>query len=300
MVVDYRVGRGLAGASRVTGFVVVAVTYVVAGGAAWATADILGGHHPLTVAFWADVAATLVVFLASMVVGNSGLYDPYWSVAPPVVVLAWTSHLGGRPLIVDVLVLVWAIRLTTNWALGWRGLGHEDWRYVQIREQNKAPWWLVSLTGIQLMPTLTVFAGLLAVWPAMRSPMPNQPLNPIDAAAILVTAAAIAVEAIADIQLHRFTGDPANRGRIADRGLWSRSRHPNYLGEIMFWWGLWLFGLAAAPSWWWTVAGPILMVLLFAFVSVPMMDRRSLARRPAYAEHMRRVPALRPRFTGSR
>jgi steroid 5-alpha reductase family enzyme len=293
--VDYRVGRGLADASKATGFAVVVVTYLVAGGLAWAVAKGLGGHHPLTVALWADVAATLVVFLASMAVGNSSLYDPYWSVAPPVVVLAWTTG-GARQIIVDVLVLAWAVRLTANWALGWRGLGHEDWRYVQIREQNRAPWWLVSLTGIQLMPTLTVFAGLLAVWPAVN----HSKLNVIDAVAAVVTVAAIAIEAVADIQLHRFTADPANRGKIADRGLWSRSRHPNYLGEIVFWWGLWLFGLAAAPSWWWTVAGPILMVLLFAFVSVPMMDRRSLARRPDYAEHMRRVPALLPRFTGSR
>jgi steroid 5-alpha reductase family enzyme len=294
--VDYQIGRRLAGASLRTGFVVVAATYVVAGGVAWVTAGALRAHHPLTAALGADVAATLAVFVASMVVGNSSLYDPYWSVAPPVIVLAWTSHLTGRQLLVDVLVLVWAVRLTANWARGWRGLGHEDWRYVQIREQNKAPWWLVSLTGIQLMPTLTVFAGLLAVWPAYNA----KPLNAVDAIAVVVTVAAIAVEAVADIQLHRFAGDPANRGKIADRGLWKRSRHPNYLGEIAFWWGLWLFGLAAAPSWWWTVAGPILMVLLFAFVSVPMMDRRSLARRPAYAEHMRRVPALLPRLTGSR
>jgi steroid 5-alpha reductase family enzyme len=271
--------------------VVVAVTYLVAGGVAWAVAAALGGHHPLTVALSADVAATLVVFGASMLVGNSSLYDPYWSVAPPVVVLAWTTG-GARQIIVDVLVLVWAVRLTANWAMGWRGLNHEDWRYVQIREQGRAPWWLVSLTGIQLMPTLTVFAGLLAVWPAFN----RRPLNLVDVIAIVVTVGAIVLETVADIQLHRFTGDPANRGRIADQGLWSRSRHPNYLGEILFWWGLWLFGLAAAPTWWWTVAGPVLMVLLFGFVSVPMMDRRSLARRPAYAEHMRRVPALVPRL----
>jgi steroid 5-alpha reductase family enzyme len=294
VAVDYRIGRGLAGASRATGFAVVGAVYLVAGGVAWAVAAALAGHHPLTVALWADVAATLVVFAASMVIGNSSLYDPYWSVAPPVIVIAWTDHVGARSIVVDLLVLAWAVRLTANWARGWRGLGHEDWRYVQIRGQNRAPWWLVSLTGIQLMPTLTVFAGLLAVWPAMR----DRPLNVIDAVALVVTVAAIAIETVADVQLHAFTA--ARPGKIADRGLWRISRHPNYLGEILFWWGLWLFGLAAAPSWWWTVAGPVLMVLLFAFVSVPMMDRRSLARRPAYAEHMRRVPALLPRFTGFR
>ena len=294
---EYRVGRGLAGTSRPVGFVVVAAAYLAAGVVAWGIAAAIHSRHPLTVTLWADLGATAVAFAASMVVGNSSLYDPYWSVAPAVIVVAWVTASGGvsgRQAIVVVLTLVWAVRLTANWALSWRGLSHEDWRYVQIRAETRGrvPWWLVSLTGIQLMPTLVVFAGLLGVWPAVQEG--GAPLGPLDAAAVVVTVAAIAIETAADRQLRRFARDPAHRARIVDRGLWRYSRHPNYLGEIGFWWGMWLFGLAAAPGWWWTVAGPIAMVLLFTFVSVPMMDRRSLERRPAYAEHMRRVPALLP------
>jgi steroid 5-alpha reductase family enzyme len=297
MASEYRVGRGLAGASPAIGFVVVAVTYLAAGAAGWATAVALGGHHPLTITFWADIAATVVVFAISTAAGNASLYDPYWSVAPAVIVIAWTiddQTVSVREGLVSVLVLIWAVRLTANWAVSWRGLAHEDWRYVQIREQTRGRlwWWLVNLTGIQLMPTLVVFAGLLAAWPALTAG--GRALGPLDVVAAIVTPAAILVEATADRQLRRFTRDPAHRGMVIDRGLWSRSRHPNYLGEIAFWWGLWLFGLAAAPGWWWTIAGPIVMVLLFALVSVPLMDRRSLQRRPAYAEVMRRIPALLP------
>jgi steroid 5-alpha reductase family enzyme len=305
MAVDpggYRVGRCLAATSRPLGFAVVAVTYLAAGVAAWGVCVAVSGRHPLAVTFWADLVATVVVFVVAMAVGNSSLYDPYWSVAPAVIVVAWANWssgadlaaISGRQALVIVLVLIWAVRLTANWALSWRGLSHEDWRYVRIRAQTsgRLPWWLVSLTGIQMMPTLVVFAGLLAVWPAVA--VVGAPLGPLDAAALAVTVTAIAIEAAADRQLRRFACDPANHARIVDRGLWRYSRHPNYLGEIGFWWGMWLFGLAAAPAWWWTVVGPIAMVLLFAFVSVPMMDRRSLERRPAYAEHMRRVPALLP------
>lgn len=299
---DYRIGRGLARTSRAAGFALVAVTYVVAGLVALATAVAARGHHPLTVTLWADLAATGVVFAVSMAVGNSSLYDPYWSVAPPVVVVAWILHDRGsvptavaiRQALVVSLVLIWAIRLTANWASSWGGLGHEDWRYVHVRAQTRHrwPWWLVSLTGIQLMPTLVVFTGLLPLWPAVAAGA--RPLGALDAAAAVVTSAAIAVEAISDWQLRRFTKDPTSRGRVADRGLWRYSRHPNYLGEIGFWWGAWLFGFAAAPDWWWTVVGPITMIALFVLVSVPMMDARSRARRPGYAEHMRRVPALLP------
>jgi steroid 5-alpha reductase family enzyme len=295
---EYRVGRGLAATSRPLGFAVVTVTYLAAGVAAWGVAVAARGQHPLAGTLWADLAATAVVFAVAMAVGNSSLYDPYWSVAPAVIVVAWAiwsggAAISGRQALVIALVLIWAVRLTANWARSWRGLSHEDWRYVQIRAQTppRLPWWLVSLTGIQLMPTLVVFAGLLAVWPAVTV---EAPLGPLDAVAVAVTAAAVAIEAVADRQLRRFARDPAHRGRIIDRGLWRYSRHPNYLGEIGFWWGMWLFGVAAAPAWWWTVVGPIAMVLLFTFVSVPMMDRRSLERRPAYADHMRRVPALIP------
>jgi steroid 5-alpha reductase family enzyme len=290
-------GRQVGPASRPAGFLVVAGVYLVAGVAAWLTVLVIGGRHPLAVTFWADLAATVVVFAASAVAGNASLYDPYWSVAPAAIVAAWAWYGPGsvRQALVLILVLIWAVRLTANWASAWRGLGHEDWRYVQIREQirGRVPWWLVNLTGIQLMPTLVVFAGLLPVRPAVATA--GRPFGLLDVAAVAVTAAAVAIETVADRQLHRFTGDPANRGRVMDRGLWRYSRHPNYLGEIGFWWGMWLFGLAAAPSsGWWTAAGPVVMVVLFAAVSVPLMDRRSLQRRPAYAEQMRRVPALVP------
>lgn len=299
----YRVGRGLATSARPVGFAVVTGVYLVAGLAGWAVAAAVHGPHPLLVTLYADLAATLVVFAASVIVANASLYDPYWSVGPPLIVFGWIlwrtggdlTAVTGRQVVVLLLVLAWAIRLTGNWALHWRGLAHEDWRYVQLREQRPAgvPWWLVNLTGIQVMPTLVVFAGLLAAWPAVT--VTGHGWGVFDLLGVVVSAGAVAIEATADRQLHRFAGDPANRGRIIDRGLWRRSRHPNYLGEILFWWGMWLFALAAAPAWWWTVVGPITMVLLFTFVSIPMMDRRSLARRPGYDQHMRRVPMLLPR-----
>jgi steroid 5-alpha reductase family enzyme len=281
--------------ARLAAFAVVLGVYAAAGLAALAVAQVR--LHPVTVTLLADVAATVVVFAASTLTGNASLYDPYWSVAPPIVVIAWAAigtGVGARQAAVIVLVVAWAIRLTANWARSWRGFRHEDWRYVdlRLRTAGRLPWWFVNLFGIQLMPTLVVFVGLLPAWPAVA--VGTRPLNALDAVATVVTGAAIAVEALADRQLHQFAADPAHRGRIADVGLWRWSRHPNYLGEIGLWFGLWLFALAAAPNWWWTAVGPLTMVALFVFVSVPLMDRRSLERRPGYAEHMHRVAPLIP------
>ncbi|XVV15477.1 DUF1295 domain-containing protein [Actinoplanes sp. CA-131856] len=261
---------------------VVVLVYALAGGAAWAVG---GRPATLTATLLADLAATVVVFLASLVVNNASLYDPYWSVAPPVIAIAW----AWPPTPLHVVILVWAIRLTANWAFSWRGLGHEDWRYVQMREQRPPwlPFWVVSLVGIQLVPTLVVFAGMLPVWVALR-----EPWSALDTVAVVVGLTAVVIEAVADRQVRRFTADPANRGKVLDRGLWRWSRHPNYLGEILFWFAMWL----SAPTPWWTAAGPVAMVLLFVVVSVPLMDRRSLQRRPGYADYMRRTPALLPTF----
>jgi steroid 5-alpha reductase family enzyme len=98
---------------------------------------------------------------------------------------------------------------------------------------------------------------------------------------------------VSDLQLRRFMSAPRARGATLETGVWGWMRHPNYLGEMGVWWGLWILGVAARPVAW-TVAGPLALTLLFAFASIPMKDRRMLVNHPEYAERMRRTPALLP------
>ncbi len=255
---------------------------------------IAGDTHPLRAALLADLTATAVVFTFSFVNGNSSLYDPYWSVAPPLLCLYWLlaarpGTVGLRHLVVLLLVALWAARLTSNWARRWRGLGHEDWRYRELRRRFPRAYWAVSFLGVHLMPTVVVFLGCLALFAVFASP--GGPLSPLDGAATLVTAAAIVLETAADRQLDLFRRR-SRPGEVLSSGLWRFSRHPNYLGECLFWWGLFLFALAASPSWWWAAAGPATVTALFVAVSVPMMDRHLLRQRPGYRAQMERTPAL--------
>ena len=161
------------------------------------------------------------MFALSVVFANASLYDPYWSVAPPVIALAWALWSGGegvglRQVLVLVLVTAWAVRLTTNWALGWPGLFHEDWRYVQLREERgRMPWWVINLGGIQLMPTLVVFAGMVSVWPAVT--VGGRGFGLLDVVATVVTATAVVLETPpTDVQLRpvrRRSGAPWRGGR---------------------------------------------------------------------------------------
>lgn len=198
-----------------------------------------------------------------------------------------------RKVIVVGLVLLWGARLTLNWARGWQGLGHEDFRYVDLRKTTGKAYWLVSFFGLHFMPTVMVYLGCLSLFISLQSG--KQPLGVFDAVGFVVTLGAIALEARADNELRRFRLTTQEPGKILDTGIWAHCRHPNYLGEILFWWGLFFFALAADTSARWVIVGPLAINALFVFVSVPLMTKRALARRPAYKERIARVPALLPR-----
>jgi steroid 5-alpha reductase family enzyme len=281
-------------------FTAVWIAYLVAGVVAVAVAHAVPFERPLYVAAAADVAATVVVFCFSFAFRNSSFYDAYWSVAPIAIALYWVAASeapgvsSARQVAVLALVCWWGMRLTWNWARGWRGLEHEDWRYVRLRQQTGRAYWFVSFAGIHMAPTVWVFLGCLPLYAALSTG--TAAFGWIDGVATAVTAGAIWCEMTADRQLLRFRRSSPEPQRILDTGLWAWSRHPNYFGEIGFWWGLYLFGLAAAPAWWWTGIGPVSITLLFSFVSLPMIERRMLERRPAFAERQRRVSIVVPWF----
>jgi steroid 5-alpha reductase family enzyme len=282
--------------SRGASFAVVVAAYAVALAVAVLVGVAMGDARPLLTVLVADLAATLVIFVSSRVVNNSSMYDAYWSVAPPAIVLylavvAEPGVDGLRQALVVALVWAWAVRLTANWARGWPGLGHEDWRYLAARD-NGRPYWPQSFLGFHLFPTIQVYLGCLALYPAVS--VGTGGFGALDVVAVVVTAGAIVIETVADEQLRAFNRTKAP-GDICTRGLWAWSRHPNYLGELSFWWGLWLFGLAADPTWWWTVIGPVAMTGMFVFASIPMIDRRGIERRPGYEDHMEATSMILPR-----
>jgi steroid 5-alpha reductase family enzyme len=274
----------------------VGVAYVAALAAALAVGWALKGIHPIVVAATADVAATVVVFGFSWRHDNSSFYDPYWSLAPLPIAAYWASlnpdGLEVRQVLALLLVTAWGGRLTANWVARWRGAGDEDFRYQEIRQRTGRWYWPASFLSIHLMPTAWVFLGVLPLYPALARPAPG--FGPLDALATAVTAGAIALEAVADFQLRRFLVGRRNAEAILDTGLWALSRHPNYFGEVLFWWGVYLFGLASGPGWAWTVVGAVSISLLFLLVSIPWMDRRMLSRHPVWAERLNSTPALVP------
>jgi steroid 5-alpha reductase family enzyme len=257
---------------------------------------------PLLALFAADVAATIVVFAFSRRYDNSSFYDAYWSLAP-MAIAAWfaaappfgPSAPSARQSLVVAVTFAWGARLTYNWLRGWEGLAHEDWRYLEFRRQYPRGYWAFSFAAIHVFPTVCTFASSLPMWAAAKSTAPLGVLDLVGAATAL---GGTLVEGLADSQLRAYRESCAaegQRGGICERGLWSWSRHPNYFGECTFWVGLWVLGAAASPAdAWWTAIGPITIVALFVFATIPLAEKRSLERRPAFADHQRRVSMLLP------
>ncbi|MBN1369817.1 MAG: DUF1295 domain-containing protein [Dehalococcoidaceae bacterium] len=281
---------------RTRGFALCAAAYLLALIAAVFAGAITGDSSPVTIAFAGIIASTLVIYAFARFTGNASMFDPYWSVAPLVVaVYFWLVSSGEaavplRQFMVILLVVVWSIRLTLNWAGSWQGLGHEDWRYRDLRQKSGRWFWLVELAGIELMPALVIFTGCLSLYPALVAGSAGFGL--LDVVAAGITGGAIAMEAVADRQLKAFTA--GGTGGVMEKGLWAYSRHPNYFGEVMFWWGLFVFALAAEPSYWWTFIGPLAVTVLFVTISIPLMEQRNLKRRPGYTEYQRRTPVFFP------
>ena len=285
--------------SKTRSLVIVTAAYVIAVGvaAAWLW------WAPSTGRLWldaliADLLATVVIFVFSRVYRNSSFYDAYWSVIPPLLLFYWWSQAGPgvdrlRCWLVAIVVVLWAVRLTANWVYAFPGLHHEDWRYPMFKERAGRFEFGADLVAIHLIPTCQVFLGMVPVYVAVTRP--GAGLGWLAWVAFVVGLAAVALELVADVQMHRFVRD-RRPGDVMDRGLWSWSRHPNYFGEFSFWLSLALFGIAAAPSdAWWLLIGAAAILAMFLGASIPMMETRSLERRPAYQDVVRRVSRFVPR-----
>ena len=237
------------------------------------------------------IFATLIIFMFSNIHKNSSIYDPFWHVAP-IPIVFYTADQSTLPVMELYLVLsaflFWSLRLTYNWYLNWTNLDHEDFRYIDLKNKNRFLAFINDLFGIHLIPTLIVNASLYPIYIALTS----DSLSNLVYVGFILIIAAVTVQYISDDQMRKFRKDDNNFGKTMKYGLWKYSRHPNYFGEVSFWFGIYLFALASGTTSILLLACPMLMLALFVFISCPMMDNRSLKKRSDYREYMKKTPQL--------
>ncbi len=279
--------------SRAASFVVVAISYLVALAVGLILFERVSGALWMRV-FIADVGATVVIYLLSLIVQNASLYDPYWSVQPMVILAALA--IGWRAGSWDVILLLavvclWGIRLTANWAYTFHGLDKQDWRYDMLAQKTGKLFFLVDFLGIQMFPTLVVYTCIL---PGIRMIETAGSQNGWCIIGALVCLVATALQLVADVQMQKFRKGRKNRGELISIGLWKYARHPNYLGEILMWWGVYLMMVVSCPESWYLGAGALLNTLMFLCISIPMAEKRLAQYKPEFAAYRERTRMLLP------
>ena len=276
--------------NRTASFITIAVIYIIAIMAG------VGVYLLLPFANWsklliADVIATVVTFVFSLVFKNASVYDPYWSVQPIVILIAFDvgQTMSAIKILLLVVVCLWGIRLTANWAYTFKNLTHQDWRYTMLNQKTGKFYPIINFLGIHLVPTLIVYACIL---PAVFVFESGAIGNIWSYLAVVLSLCAVALQGTADCQMHKFRKYRTTE-KFIRTGLWKHSRHPNYLGEILMWWGVGLASVAALGGQWYLLTGAILNTLLFLFVSIPMADGRQ-SRKEGFAEYKKQTRMLLP------
>lgn len=236
-----------------------------------------------------------VLWLVSLKLRDSSIADIFWGpgfVLSSIAYLQTTNGFPARSSLVTVLLSIWGLRLALH--IGRRNIGRgEDFRYRAWREQYGKQWWWVSYFKVFLLQAAIAWVVSLPVFYAMRAVEPAQ-VTLWDVAGVVLFAIGFLFEAIGDEQLRRFRQDRSNDGAVLQSGLWRYTRHPNYFGEAVLWWGLGVIG-AGTPGGVVGLIGPAVITFLLIRVSGVAMLERTLSRTKAgYAEYSERTPAFLP------
>jgi steroid 5-alpha reductase family enzyme len=238
------------------------------------------------------VSAAILLWLLSLRLRDVSIVDIFWGpgIAGVVDIAAALGNAGGqRTAAVLLLVNLWGVRLAVHIWTRHRG---EDHRYGAMRTRYGQNWRWISLIQVFLLQAILIwFVPAPLVSAVLFS---HRPMLWLDYLGIGLAAAGLILETRADFQLSNFRLDPANKGKVMDKGLWAWSRHPNYFGEAVLWWGFFVIGFAASHMWW-LILSPILVTALLLQVSgIALMEENIETRRPGYADYKRRVSAFVP------
>lgn len=240
--------------------------------------------------FLADVCATVLCFIFSVLFNNASVYDPYWSVQPIVILplLATTVQMTAFKWVLLIVVCLWGIRLTANWAYTFYDLTYQDWRYTMLKEKTGRLYPIINFIGIHLVPTIVVY---LVITPGISALVSDQVASPFAYVGLAISLGATILQCVADIQMHRYRKN--KKTPFIRNGVWKYSRHPNYLAEILMWWGIGIACTIAVPTSWYLLIGALANTLLFTFVSIPMAEKRQ-GKKEGFEEYKKETNYLLP------
>lgn len=245
------------------------------------------------------VTVALALWWLSVRIGDVSFVDAFWPLGMVLLTVLTCLQAEGSParmFWITLLVAVWGLRLGGHLYLRWRRQG-EDLRYAKLIGRTMAArrWSFARTALVQVFAVQTALLFIVCL-PAQIGQIPFQPSHTGMLAFLgkCLALLGIAFEAVSDWQLMRFREHPGSRNKVLDTGLWRYTRHPNYFGDVCFWWGIWLIA-AESTAGLFSLVGPIVLTVLLTRVSgVPMLERGLTKTRPGYADYVRRTPTFFP------
>ena len=290
---------------KFTGLIIVLLSYIIAFGFGLFAylvindTDIMKDseekYRQLVIIFICNVISTIVIWIIGVIINTASIYDPYWSVQTPVIficLLIKYGNLNVGNLIYLELILFWAIRLTYNYTKTFHDISYIDWRYKQIKEKTGKLYQVVNLLGICLVPTIIVYGASI---PSFLFVMDNLGLEYIQIIGYVIIFASVCIEMKADIDIHEFKKIRNDRSEIIQIGLWKYSRHPNYFGEICFWYGVaMVYIFCDFTKNWYYIFGAVADNALFLGISIPLAEKNLRTYKDGYDEYKKHTSMLIP------
>ncbi|WP_337040539.1 DUF1295 domain-containing protein [Emticicia sp. 17c] len=250
---------------------------------------------PFGEGFLIIMSCLTVLWLVSLFLKDASIIDIFWGSGFVITVWYYKISLSltdTRSLLFCVLVSIWGLRLSLH--LAFRNIGKgEDYRYQEWRQQHANNWWWVSFFRVFVLQGVLLWLISAIYAPAMQSS--NDTLALTDYIGIVIWSIGFIFEAVGDWQLQQFRKNPANKGQVMQTGLWSLTRHPNYFGDAMQWWGYGMFSITTGNFIY--LFSPLLMTFLLMQVSgVALLEKKLTETKPQYAHYIRRVPAFFPKI----
>ena len=239
----------------------------------------------------------IALWLLSLFLKNSSIVDIFWGIGFVITFWAGTllvpDELSPRVTLLGIIVAIWGLRLSLH--IFQRNYGQpEDFRYAKWRHEEGSAWWWRSFFKVFLLQGVLLWIISIPLL-ATQTSASDSALSWLDLTGAFLWLTGFAFEAGGDYQLARFRTNPANKGKLLTTGFWSITRHPNYFGDAVQWWGSYLIAFASGA--WWTIISPITMTFLLRKVSgVAMLEKTLKDTKPGYGEYIATTPVFFPRI----
>ena len=280
--------------NKVFGLLVLLLIYIFATAIGLLTFYLLSPYmHFLVAILIADAVATVFAWASGIVAGTPSVYDPYWSVQTIIIyipLLAYFKNWNLFTIVPLVVMAIYSIRLTVNFIKGFHGLGYVDWRYSMLKEKSGKLFQFVNLFGICMFPTMVVYLASVPLF--VYASLSFESYSYLDFIGSGVVLLGVFFELVADLQMKKFIRIRESREQVINIGMWKYSRHPNYLGEILIWFGVAFILIIHNYQMAYWIVGAVVNLLMFLFISIPMEEKHMLEYKPNLKDYIKTTSCL--------